>query len=27
VMSRLHSLWQSLDPKDPPIAISSKVPT
>jgi glycosyltransferase involved in cell wall biosynthesis len=27
VMSRLHSLWQSLDPKDPAMTISSKVPT
>ena len=27
VMSRLCTLWQSLDPKAPPIGISSKVPT
>jgi glycosyltransferase involved in cell wall biosynthesis len=27
VMSRLRSLWQSLDPEAPPIVISLKVPT
>ena len=27
VMFRLRSFWQSLDPRPPPVAISSKVPT